>query len=191
MKPSIFHRFLLVILTLLGMAAGLLLLVMATGLYQLDTLRAAVDVCRGQMGALNFALAMGGAGLVLFLISLAVLAGFNRGAKAPVQPPVTSAVVSTGDYGTTQIALSAIDAMVQRHCRANNKIREATSVITLQENGVGIQLKLSLLNDANIPETTEALRASLREHIEGLTGIQVRDVSIMVVSAPAQQALQK
>lgn len=191
MKPSIFHRFLLVILTLLGMAAGLLLLVMATGLYQLDTLRAAIDAYRLQMGAVNFSLAMGGVGLVLFLISLAILVGFNRGDKAPAQAPVTSAVVSTGDYGTTQIALSAIDAMVQRHCRTNIKIREVNSVITLQENGIGIQLKLSLLNDANIPETTEALRTSLREHIESLTGIQVREVSMMVVSAPAQQISQK
>ena len=174
-----------------GMAAGLLLLVMATGLYQLDTLRAAIDAYRLQMGAVNFSLAMGGVGLVLFLLSLAILVGFNRGDKAPAQAPVTSAVVSTGDYGTTQIALSAIDAMVQRHCRTNIKIREVNSVITLQENGIGIQLKLSLLNDANIPETTEALRTSLREHIESLTGIQVREVSMMVVSAPAQQISQK
>ena len=43
MKPSIFHRFLLVVLTLLGMVVGLLLLVMATGLYPLDTLR--IDRC--------------------------------------------------------------------------------------------------------------------------------------------------
>ena len=181
MKPSIFHRFLLVVLTLLGMVVGLLLLVMATGLYPLDTLR---------MGTLNFALVMGGTGVVLFLLSLAILVGFNRGDRTPAQPPVTSALVSAGDYGTTQIALSAIDAMVQRHCKTNVRIREVASVITLQENGIGIQLKLSLLNDANIPETTEALRNSLREHIETLTGIQVREVSIMVVSGPSQ-ALQK
>lgn len=190
MKPSIFHRFLLVVLTLLGMVVGLLLLVMATGLYPLDTLRMGIDAYRTQLGTLNFALVMGGTGVVLFLLSLAILVGFNRGDQTPAQPPVTSALVSAGDYGTTQIALSAIDAMVQRHCKTNVRIREVASVITLQENGIGIQLKLSLLNDANIPETTEALRNSLREHIETLTGIQVREVSIMVVSGPSQ-ALQK
>ena len=124
-------------------------------------------------------------------IDVVVLAGFTRGPKEPAQAPVTAALVSAGDYGTTQISLSAIDAMVQRHCKANVKIREVTSVISLQEGGVGIQLKLSLLNDANIPETTEALRTSLRENIESLTGIQVRDVSIMVVNTPAQQGSQK
>ncbi len=191
MKPSFFHRFLLVILTLVGMIAGLLLVVMATGLYPLHTLWAAIDAYQAQLGAMNFALVMGGVGLVVFLVSLVVLAGFTRGPKEPAQAPVTAALVSAGDYGTTQISLSAIDAMVQRHCKANVKIREVTSVISLQEGGVGIQLKLSLLNDANIPETTEALRTSLRENIESLTGIQVRDVSIMVVNTPAQQGSQK
>ena len=70
MKPSIFHRFLLVVLTLLGMVVGLLLLVMATGLYPLDTLRMAIDAYRTQLGTLNFALVMGGTGVVLFLLSL-------------------------------------------------------------------------------------------------------------------------
>lgn len=133
MKPSIFHRFLLVVLTLLGMVVGLLLLVMATGLYPLDTLRMGIDAYRTQLGTLNFALVMGGTGVVLFLLSLAILVGFNRGDRTPAQPPVTSALVSAGDYGTTQIALSAIDAMVQRHCKTNVRIREVASVITLQE----------------------------------------------------------
>ena len=93
MKPSIFHRFLLVVLTLLGMAVGLLLLVMATGLYPLDTLRMAIDAYRTQLGTLNFALVMGGTGVVLFLLSLAILVGFNRGDRTPTQPPVTSALV--------------------------------------------------------------------------------------------------
>lgn len=79
MKPSIFHRFLLVVLTLLGMVVGLLLLVMATGLYPLDTLRMGIDAYRTQLGTLNFALVMGGTGVVLFLLSLAILVGFNRG----------------------------------------------------------------------------------------------------------------
>ena len=98
MKPSIFHRFLLVVLTLLGMVVGLLLLVMATGLYPLDTLRMAIDAYRTQLGTLNFALVMGGTGVVLFLLSLAILVGFNRGDRTPAQPPVTSALVSAGDY---------------------------------------------------------------------------------------------
>ena len=132
MKPSIFHRFLLVVLTLLGMVVGLLLLVMATGLYPLDTLRMGIDAYRTQLGTLNFALVMGGTGVVLFLLFLAILVGFNRGDRTPTQPPVTSALVSAGDYGTTQIALSAIDAMVQRHCKTNVRIREVASVITLQ-----------------------------------------------------------
>ena len=96
MKPSIFHRFLLVVLTLLGMVVGLLLLVMATGLYPLDTLRMAIDAYRTQLGTLNFALVMGGTGVVLFLLSLAILVGFNRGDRPPAPPPRATPLVCAG-----------------------------------------------------------------------------------------------
>ena len=64
-------------------------------------------------------------------------------------------------------------------------------MVSTRDGGVAISLKLVLLSDANVPEVTAELQKSLKEYIEGLTGIVVNDISIMVISAPSQQALQK
>ena len=127
----------------------------------------------------------------VFLVSLRLIIGFNKQPKGEKTPVATAATVASGDFGTVQITLAAIDAMVQRHCRANNKVREATSVVSTRDGGVAISLKLVLLSDANVPEVTTELQKSLKEYIEGLTGIMTSDINIVVVSAPAQQALQK
>lgn len=191
MKPSYFDRFLLTICAILSMAAGLALLLVAVGFFSLEAARLMVDAYAAEVGSLNFRLLIGCVGLLVFLVSLRLLIGFNKRSKAQKEPTATVATIATGDYGTVQISLAAIDAMVQRHCRANNKVREAASVVSTRDGGVAISLKLVLLSDANVPEVTAELQKSLKEYIEGLTGIVVNDISIMVISAPSQQALQK
>lgn len=191
MKPSYFDRFLLVLSTLLGMAAGLGILLAAVGIFSLEAALAMADSFSTQVGNLNFQLILGAKGLLVFLVSLRLIIGFNKRPKAEKGPAATAATIATGDYGTIQITLAAIDAMIQRHCRANSKVRETTSVVSLREGGVSISLKLVLLSDANVPEVTAELQKSIKEYIEGLTGIVVNDISIMVVHAPAQQAQQR
>lgn len=190
MKPSYFDRFLLDICALLGIAAGIALLLVAAGVFSLEAARLMVDAYAAQVGSLNFRLLIGCVGLLVFLVSLRLIIGFNK-RNAQKEPVATAATIATGDYGTVQISLAAIDAMVQRHCRANSKVREATSVVSTRDAGVAISLKLVLLSDVNVPEVTAELQKSLKEYIEGLTGIVVNDISIMVISAPSQQALQK
>ena len=185
MKPSIFDRFLLALWCLVGMAAGVGFLLMAVGIFPYGAQVIA--------GILEDRLITGIAGALVFLVSLRLLIGFNKRGKenGTEKQTATTAVISSGDYGTVQITLAAIDSMVQRHCRANSKIREATSVVSLHEGGIKVDLKLSLLSDANVPAVTEELQKTLKAYLEGLTGIQVNDISILVICAPAQQALQK
>lgn len=191
MKASFFDRFLLVIWALLGMAAGLALLLVATGIFSLEVAHVMLDAYAAQVGSLNFRLLIACAGLVFFLVSLRLIIGFNKREKAPKEPVSTTAIIANNDFGAVQISLAAIDAMVQRHCRANSKVREVSSVVGTRDGGVAISLKLVLLSEANVPEVTAELQKSLKEYIEGLTGIAVNDISIMVISAPTQQALQK
>ncbi len=56
------------------------------------------------------------------------------------------------------------------------------------ENKLKIDLRIVIAEDANIPETTEALRTSLIDYIQTITGIQVSDVSILVSTEPEKKA---
>ena len=65
--------------------------------------------------------------------------------------------------------------MVQRHCRANPKVKECESSVTAIENtAVAIALKLVVSNETVLPEFTKALQDSLKEYIEMYCGITVR-----------------
>ncbi|MCI6633114.1 MAG: alkaline shock response membrane anchor protein AmaP, partial [Clostridiales bacterium] len=56
------------------------------------------------------------------------------------------------------------------------------------ENKLKIDLRVVIAEEANIPETTEALRTSLIDYIQTITGIQVSDVSILVSTEPEKKA---
>ncbi len=189
MKPSFFDRMLLILFSLLGMVVGIVFILLAFGIFSLEAIYNIVQAFGMQLGSFNFGLVLGGIGVVFFLVCLRLMIGFNKkGNRVSTPPPATTALIAQEEFGTTRITLAAIDAMVQRHCRANNQVREASSVIKLQEDGsIAIELKLVLLNETNVPETTSKLRASLKEYLEGLTGIKAENISMMVVTAPAQQ----
>ncbi|MDR0840949.1 MAG: alkaline shock response membrane anchor protein AmaP [Christensenellaceae bacterium] len=186
MKATLFDKFLLLLVLLLLLAFAGVLACFALGLFLFPAAAVLLEMVEQQLGALNFQIILGAAALLVVLIALRLFVGFygkRRDAK-PRTAPVTAATIATTDFGVTEISLAAIDAMVQRHCRANNKIRETESVIAGKEGGIHIGLKLVLLNDANVPDTTAELQKSLKEYIESLTGILVHDISILIVSQP-------
>ena len=191
MKPHFFDRLLLAVVCILGMALGLAFLLLAIGVFSLDVLRIIVDNFAAHVGSFNFSLIIGAKGLLVFLVFLRLIIGFNKRSKSEAPAPAAVATVVNSDFGSIQVSLAAIDAMIQRHCRSNNKVREAISVVSTRDNGVAINLKLVLLSEANVPETTAELQKSLKEYVEGLTGITVKDISMMVINAPMQQGLQK
>ena len=70
-------------------------------------------------------LIMGGIGLVLLIRAFRLfIAMGNRKQEQPAAAPrATSALILSGDNGSAFITLAAVDSMVQRHCRANPKVK--------------------------------------------------------------------
>lgn len=125
--------------------------------------------------------------MLLCLIAIVLIIGFNR--RAPKNQAPASAVISQNEMGISSITLAAIDDMVKRHCAtANGNVKKCDSRIAVVENKLKIDLRVVIAEDANIPETTEALRTSLIDYIQTITGIQVSDVSILVSTEPEKKA---
>lgn len=180
MKPRIIDRLLLILLMLVLLALGLGLLAISLGFVPMDIVTNIVSfpyqsVANGWITA--------GVGAVLVLWAIRMIIGFNRRAKKT--GPATAVIAKT-EFGTSTITLAAIDEMVRRHCATNGNVRKQDSVISVKDNKLMINLKLNLAEDANVPETTAALRESLTAYIESLTGIKVGDISMMVSTLPEQ-----
>ena len=84
-------------------------------------------------GLIGNRLILGGGGVVLLAIAfrLFVAMGKKRDAKNAAAPMPTSTMIMSGDNGTAYMTISAIDSLVQRHCRANAKVKECESVVAV------------------------------------------------------------
>lgn len=182
MKPKIIDRLLLILLMLVLICIGLGLIAVSLGFVPMSIPVGIVELpykssANGWITA--------GAGLILVLWAIRMIVGFNRRAKN--NGPAT-AVIARTEFGTSTITLAAINDMISRHCAANEKVRKQDSVISVKDDKLMINLRLTLAEDTNVPETTAALRESLTAYIEELTGIKIGEISMMISTLPEQQA---
>ncbi len=175
MKPKLFDRILLGLLLLITTVLSLGLLVLALRFIPLENVQQLIAAWYPQP---IWQLVLISSGFVILLLSLRLM---FAGGKKRQDPLPSSTLVQTTDLGAAYISIAAIDAMVQKHCRANNRIRSVNStVLPVREGGVVLRIRLSLMPDTNIPELSGALQKSLKEYVERLSGISVREVSILV-----------
>ena len=123
MKPKVLDRILLVLVMLVLFALGLCFIGVALNFITADTVNA--------IAALPYASAINGwitagVGLLLCLIAIVLIIGFNR--RAPKNQAPASAVISQNEMGISSITLAAIDDMVKRHCAtANGNVKKCDS----------------------------------------------------------------
>ncbi len=143
----------------------------------LENVKSFLDILFGNTVYLTI---LGVAGAVLLFIALRLMfAGTGKKEKPDVQP--VSTLVKASELGSTFISLQALDAMVQKFCRNNNRIRTiASSVRAVRDGGITVSVRLALMPDTDIPELTETLQTSLKQYIEKLSGILVREVGILI-----------
>ena len=126
-------------------------------------------------------------GAVLLLIcGLLLFCGRSKTEKTAAAP--ASTIMQQNEIGGTYIALDAIDSMVQKHCRAVSSVRDVHTSLRSLDDGVSIGIRLSVVPDTDIATLTQQLQVSLKEYIQSLTGISVKEIGILVESAAEEPA---
>ena len=136
------------------------------------------------------AMILAGSGLLLLLISIKLLFA-GRTKRSEIRP--ASALMQQTEIGGTFISLEAIDAMVQKHCRSQQRVKDCKTTLHSNETGVTIGIRLCVLPDTDVVTLSGELQKSLKEYVEGLTGVHVNEIGILVESAaaPATNAVQR
>lgn len=174
MKVKLFDRILLALLLIVTIALSLLLILLAVRILPVANIQGFVALL--YTGNTN-AIILGASGLVLFIVSLKLM--FAGGQKKEIQP--TSTLVQATELGAAFITISAIDSMVQKHCRSNNRIRNVISAVhAVRDGGITVSVRLALMPDTDIPALTLELQKSLKEYVEKHSGINVREVGILI-----------
>ncbi len=185
MKLKVFDRILLAILLIVAIVTSFVLFGMAANLIKenvVDSFIALFYMFREN------AMILAGCGLILLLICIKLLfAGKGSGGgKAEARP--SSAMMRQTDIGGTFITLEALDTMVQKHCRAQSRVRDCHTTLHNTDAGVTIAIRLSVLPDTDVVSLTEELQKSLKEYVERLTGITVNEIGILIENAAAAPA---
>ncbi len=182
MKLKVFDRILLGILLIVAIIASFVLFGMAANLITENMVTSFVALF--YMFKEN-AMILAGCGLVLLLISIKLLFA-GKGKKAEVRP--ASALMKQNEFGGTFIALEALDTMVQKHCRAQQRVRDCHTTLQSSDEGVTIGIRLTVLPDTDVVTLTSELQKSLKEYVESLTGISVKEIGILIENATAPAA---
>jgi len=174
MKGKLFDRILLALLLIVALALSLVLIALASRAVPLENIGAFMALL---YTGVNNQIILAAVGLVILIIALRLM--FAGSGKKEEHP--TSTLVQATDLGATFITLTALDSLVQKHCRANNRIRNVVSTIhPVREGGVTVSVRLALMPDTDIPELSKELQKSLKEYIEKSSGINVREVGILI-----------
>ena len=187
MKFRWIDKLLLVVVLLIIIALAALCVGIAMSFVNLSMITNVAGVITN--GMIENRLILGGIGLVLLVIALRLFVAMGKKKeKAAAAPKPVNALILSQDNGTAFISIQALDAMVQRHCRANPKVKECESNIAVgtgEDGTIAIGLKLAVNNETVLPEFTKALQDSLKEYVETYGGISVRNVDILIANAPA------
>lgn len=184
MKFNFFDKFMLVLILLSMIALSALCIGTSMGFISYEMITGPIAIITN--GLIGNRLILGAAGVILLAVALRlfVAMGKKKAYQPAAAPAASSAVMLSGDNGTAYISIAAIDQLVQRHCRANAKIKDCESnVIAAQDpdKGVSIKLKLSVAAETVAPELSANLQQSLKQYIESLSGVNVNTVDIMII----------
>ncbi len=181
MKLKAFDRVLLAILLIIAIVFAFVLLGMAANIIHYDVVANFISLFYEHP---RNALILAACALVLLLICIKLLlAGRGGPAQADQAAAPASTLMQQTELGGTFISLDAVDGMVQKHCRSQERVRACQSTLRALDDGVTIGIRLSVLPDTDVASLTQQLQVSLREYIQSLTGINVKEIGILVESA--------
>lgn len=181
MKLKAFDRVLLAVLLIVAILFCFLLLGISANLVKYDVIDGFILMTLGHP---RNRLILAGSAVVLLLICIKlVFVGRNKGEKAERNAAPASTLMQQTDIGGTFISLDAIDSMVQKHCRSQERVRDCHSTLRALEDGVTIGIRLSVLPDTDVATLSQQLQTSLRDYIQSLTGINVKEIGILVENA--------
>jgi len=120
------------------------------------------------------------------LLAIAVLAGL-RLLWAALAPDKKQAVVQEGSLGQIRIALEAIESLVEKVTLEQRGVKEAKAAVGSVRQGIGIRVKTVVAPEVSIPQLSGELQRIIADKVLKVTGIEVKDIRIVVKNISAQK----
>lgn len=171
MKMKIIDRILLILYTLAIMAISIILLSASFRILSISMIQYWISAVYDNWRITTVVIMIS---LLFFVVSIRLLTSGIRRSK------IKNTLLKITDIGAIRISLSTIDSLAQRSTRSFAGVRDVKSQIIPNHEGVHIYLKVSLMADVNIPQIATELQSGVKEYIEKLSGVFVKEVQIHI-----------
>lgn len=133
---------------------------------------------RWEMGAV--------AGIFLVGSILILLSGF-RNRKIP------ESVINNGEMGSVSISFNAVENLILKAANNVERLKDVKVKLKPREDSLSIILKVTVAPDTNIPELTSELQRVVKDYVESMAGISVREIKVKVenIAIPQKQKSSK
>lgn len=120
--------------------------------------------------------------VVLFLAGLRLIMAAWQKPKAGGR-----AVVHEGALGQVRISLQAIESLVDKVVGQTQGVREVKSGIIPLAAGVGIEIRVVVTPDVNIPELSRQIQEQVKTYVYQVTGVSVSEIKVLVSNIAAER----
>lgn len=93
---------------------------------------------------------------------------------------VRQAVVDDNALGQVRVALTAIEALINKEVSQVHGVREVHSQVIGDPNGIAIKVKATVTPEISIPETSKEIQQQVKDRVRDVTGITAASVKILV-----------
>ncbi len=96
-------------------------------------------------------------------------------------------IMQQTELGDMSISMHAMESMVKRCIDTHEELKVTQTRIRRMRDGVGVAIRVSLANGVNIPLTVNALQKQIKHYITSCSGVDVKEVRVMVETNNSQQ----
>lgn len=89
-------------------------------------------------------------------------------------------VIQHTEYGDMSISMNAMETMVKRCVDSHQELKANSTRISHGRQGVLVDLKITLKNGVNIPDTVSGLQKQIKKYIAACSGVDVEQVRVTV-----------
>ena len=171
---GIADRIILTLYTFLMAVVSVLAILCSLGVFSQEGMVTLVNHIPG-----NWIYAVGG--VIMLLVSLRLLVT-GLGLTG-----MSSLKLSENEKGKVLVGKGALEAYIAVLAQEIYGIHNVKVIVKLEDEGINVRINASIEPGINIPESSEEIRANVKESIKKVTGIDVKEMELFVKQIKAKE----
>lgn len=173
MRMNLFDKFLLAVILLLLLAASLFIACVTAGVVPMGVVTNYLDNLTGRWDV--NAIIFGAIALVLFVIVIRLVVASYGGDKSQGYTRL-----SVTENGEIAISIPTIRQITSAFVATKPDVAACAPVVFPLKDGISVRLRICVKEGSTLPDVTGTIQKELKTHLETVTGLVVKDVSVLV-----------